>query len=267
MHNNLQAGYGLDSNGYIVSDVSIDKISSAYDECIQESVEQLLKLFPNTLHSLYAYGSVARGEAVVGKSDLDLLVVFHHALSSTETAELKALANALSEKYITLIRDVGIAVTTTDHVLDPANYDEQAFIRELCVSVHGPDIREHFGPYKLTPEIAISFNGDIAGVLARAISRLESATNEEFKTVTKNFARKLIRTSYSMVMARSQIWTTRLHEQSDVFVQYFQDKEPVIRTLQKWVEQPPTNREQVFKLFISEGEWLTANFEREARII
>jgi len=130
---------------------------------------------------------------------------------------------------------------------------------------HGEDLRERFGPYKLTSEIAISFNGDIREFLNQTISQLEAATEEEFRKRSQSFARKLIRTYYSMVMVRSQIWSTRLREQCEVFVHYFPDKEPIIRSLQKWVEEPPANREAVLEIFRSEGQWVSANFEREAR--
>lgn len=262
----LQAGYGLDRDGYIMSDVALDKIDNVYFPCIRESVEKLASLFPHLLHSIYVYGSVARGEAVAVKSDLDLLVMFNGTLSAEELAELKILTKALSRKYQSLVRDVGIVVVKYDYAMDPANYYEQAFLKEICVCVHGEDLRERFGPYKLTSEIAISFNGDIREVLARTVNQLEVASKEEFKTLLQSFARKLIRTYYSMVMERSQIWSTRLHEQSEVFIRYFQHKEPIIRTLQKWIEDPPTNRETVLELFKSEGKWVTANFEREARI-
>jgi uncharacterized protein len=262
----IQPGFGLDGDGYIVSDVGLDKIDNVYCPCIRESVETLTNLFPHRLHSVYLYGSVARGEAVTGKSDLDLLVVFNDMLSAMESAKLKDLVAVLSQKYHPLVREVGIAVATYDYTVDPENYYEQAFLKEMCVCVHGEDLRERFGPYKLTSEIAIRFNGDIREVLARTISRLETASNEDFKTLSQSFARKLIRTYYSMVMVRSQIWTTRLHEQSEVFIHYFPDKEPVIRTLQKWIEEPPISRETVLNLFQSEGEWVSANFEREARI-
>lgn len=260
----LPAGYGLDEDGYIISDVALDKIDNVYYPCIRESVEKLVRLFPNLLHSVYVYGSVARGEAVMVKSDLDLLVIFNDTLSAEELSEIKIVTKSLSRKYHTLVRDVGIAVANYDYVVDSANYYEQAFLKELCVCVHGEDLRKRFGPYKLTSEIAISFNGDIGEVFARTIIRLEAATIDEFKTLLQNFARKLIRTYYSMVMVRSQIWSTRLHEQSDVFIHYFPHKEPVIRTLQKWIEVPPTNRGPVLELFQREGKWLTENFEREA---
>lgn len=262
----LQAGYGLDRDGYIVSDVGLDKIDIAYFPCIHESVEKLTQVFPHRLHSIYVYGSVARGEAVAVKSDLDLLALFLGTLTREESAKLHTLTEALSQKYRSLVRDVGIAVANYDDAVDPANYYEQAFLKEMCACVHGEDLRERFGPYQLTSEIAISFNGNIREVLARTISRLEVASDEEFKRLSQTFARKLIRTYYSMVMVRSQIWSTRLHEQSEVVIHHFPEKAPSIRTLQKWIEEPPTNRESVLGFFQSEGNWVSANFEREADI-
>lgn len=262
----LHAGYGLDPNGFIVSDVSRDKIDDVYMTCIQESVERLKRLFHQQLHSVYVYGSVARGEAIVKKSDLDLVAMFETKLSSVQLSELKQLAGELSQNYRSLVRDVGIAVADYDYTVDPTNYYENAFLKELCVCVYGEDMGERYGPYKLTSEIAIRFNGDIYEALNRALKKLETSSKEDVKTITQAFARKLIRTYYSMVMVRSQIWTTRLHEQSEVFIQHFPEKESIIRTLLNWIDEPPTNKEDVYELFKSEGEWASANFSNEAKI-
>ena len=124
----LHAGYGLDPNGFIVSDVSRDKIDDAYMTCIQESVERLKRLFHQQLHSVYVYGSVARGEAIVKKSDLDLIAMFETKLSSVQLSELKQLAGELSQNYRSLVRDVGIAVADYDYTVDPTNYYENAFL-------------------------------------------------------------------------------------------------------------------------------------------
>ena len=262
----LNAGYGLDANGFIVSDVSKDKINDIYVPCIEESIKGLKDIFPKTLHSVYVYGSIARGEAIIKKSDLDLIAMFYTKLSNVKLAELKKLAKELSEKYRSLVRDVGIAIAYYDYTIEPSNYYENAFLKELCVCVYGEDIGERFGPYKLTSEIAIRFNGDINDVLNRTLKRLETASKADFKIVTQNFSRKLIRTYYSMVMARSQIWTTRLHEQSEVVIRYFPEKEPIIRTLLHWIQEPPTDRETVYQFFKREGKWASVNFLNEAKI-
>lgn len=263
---NLKAGYGLDSNGFIVSDVSKDKIDNMYVPCIRQSVACLKKQFPEQLHSVYVYGSVARGEAITLKSDLDLIALFEGRLSAGDKAELKNLAGELSQKYRSVVRDVGIAVAYYDYTMDPSNYYENAFLKELCVCVSGDDLGARFGPYKLTSEIAIRFNGDICESLARTLNKLNSASNEEIKTISQGFSRKLIRTFYSMVMVRSRIWSTRLHEQAEVFIHHFPDKKSVILTLQEWTEEPPADRETVYELFKREGEWACANFEHEAQL-
>src|SRR5690625_4048265 len=145
----LQTGYGLDENGYILSDVSANKISSVFNSCIRESVDQMITLYPNQLHSVYIYGSVARGDATEVKSDLDLLALFNNSLDYADKMKVKELSTELSEAYVHLVRDVGIAATDYDHVMNPRNYYEQAFLKELCVCVYGEDLRERFGPYKL----------------------------------------------------------------------------------------------------------------------
>lgn len=234
--------------------------------CIRETVERLRSLFPFELHSVYVYGSVARGDAVAKKSDLDLIAMFHTKLSSGKLTELKNLASELSYKYQSLVREVGIAVAYYEDTVDPANYYENAFIKELSVCVYGEDLGVRFGPYKLTSEIAISFNGDIEAALTRTIKRMESASKEEFKTYTQGFARKLIRTYYSMVMVRSQVWSTRLHEQTEVVVHHFPEKESTIRTLLDWIEDPPIDLETISHLFIREGRWASENFIKEAKI-
>lgn len=260
----LRAGYGLDSNGFIVSDVSIDKIDSVYVPCIQESVESLKKLFPLQLHSVYLFGSVARGEAVAFKSDLDLIAMFD---GNVQLAELTKLAGALSQKFCSLVREVGIAVGDYNYSMAPSNYYENAFLKELCVCVYGEDVREQFGPYKLTSEIAIRFNGDIGVAVTRTLERLKTPSYEDFKRFSQSFARKLIRTYYSMVMVRSQIWSTRLGEQSEVFLHYFPEKESIIHTLLNWIDEPPTERQAVYEIVKIEGEWARQNFTHEASIL
>ncbi|WP_227994859.1 nucleotidyltransferase domain-containing protein [Oceanobacillus sp. CFH 90083] len=260
----LKSGYGLDSDGFIVSDVSMDKVDSRYLPCIEETVDCLGDLFQKQLHSVYLYGSVPRGEAVLVKSDLDIVAMFHSKLSSAELAKLKKLAGELTRKYQSLVRDVGIAVADYNDTFNPSNYYENAFLKEICVCVYGEDAGGKFGPYKLTPEIPISFNGDICEVCNRALQRMKAASDKDFKALSQGFARKLIRTYYSMVMVRSQIWTTRLHEQSEVFTRYFPEKNTVVDTLLSWIEEHPLDRDSAYTLLQKEGGWACRNFEKEA---
>lgn len=261
----LQMGYGLDTDGYIVSDVHLEKIDQIYWPPIEEAIDRLEKLFPERLISVYVYGSVARGEAVIKKSDLDLLAMFDTTLSGDEITNLKELVAELSRTYQSLIREVGITFAYQDYTMDPANYYENAFLKELCVCVHGDDVMEPFGPYPLIPEIPIRFNGDIAAVSDRLLNRLKPASNE-FSYVTQKIARKLIRTFYTMVMVRSQIWTSRIHEQAEVFLRYFPEKASTVRTLLEWLEEPPSDFETTYQFLKRESKWASEHFFDEVKI-
>ena len=263
----LKAGYGLDAEGFILSEAATGKISVAYWPCIRETINRLTDLFPDLLHSVYVYGSVARGDAVIPTSDLDLIALFRRKLGPGQSAQLKQLSYDQSASHRSLVREVGIAMADYDTTLDPKNYFENAFLREMSVCVYGEDLGERFGPYKLTPEIAIQFNGDICESLRRTLRKLEAASDGEATRIVQGFARKLIRTFYSMTMARSQIWTTRLNEQAVVAARYFPDRAAVVRTLLDWSEYgPPADRSAFAELFRQQGGWACSNFGKEARI-
>lgn len=48
----LKSGYGLDPDGYIISDVSMDKIDLRYLPCIEETVDWLKNLYQQQLQCL-----------------------------------------------------------------------------------------------------------------------------------------------------------------------------------------------------------------------
>lgn len=47
-----------------------------FQNVIQDAVQSLCTALPGILHSIYVYGSVAEGRAVLGRSDLDLTLGF-----------------------------------------------------------------------------------------------------------------------------------------------------------------------------------------------
>ena len=260
----LKRGYGLDDQGFIKSDVSLDKVDSIYKPCIEDTVERLKQSFETELHSVYLYGSVARGDATPVKSDLDLIAIFNQPLNQNRLTELKQLQLELTKKYRHLLREVGIASDHIEAVMMPSKYYDNAFIQALSVCLYGEDLGESFGPYPLTADIPLSFNGDISNFYKKMLPQLKTANVEDLPTLTEKISRKLIRTFYSMVMIRAQIWTTKLHEQADVFLHYFPMKTAVVETLLNWLDEPPLEKEPVYDLFEKEGKWASTNFEKEA---
>jgi predicted nucleotidyltransferase len=257
---------GLDSEGFIISEVSTDSILPEYKSVIDDSIMQVKNALPGLIHSVYVYGSVARGNAIKGKSDLELLVIFMRQLSDEERNTLNHTLEQLSTAYRALVREVGVADCTIEEMLDPAHkYGWGAYLKILCVCVDGEDITQQFGRFKVTPDIAMGFNGDVGKSIEMAIQKLQHTESGEYiGKIASTLARKLIRSSYGMAMTRAQVWTTQLNEQAQVFVQYFPEKQGFVAMLQSWITNPPHDKEVVVKVLESDGKWLMENFEKES---
>ncbi len=259
---------GLDDKGFIISEVSVDNILPEYKQVIDECTAQIKKRLPRLVHSVYVYGSVARGNPVRGKSDLDLLIIFNHRLSDEERKTLNDVLDELSKVYLSLVREVGLADCTVEDMLDPENkYGWGAYLKVLCVCVDGEDLTKQFESFKLVSDIALGFNGDVGRYIETAMQKImdNAISQAEAGKIASVLARKLIRACYSMVMTRAQIWTTKLDEQAEVFVQYFPEKKSFISTLQYWIDYPPEDKEAVIEVLNSDGKWLTENFASEAQ--
>ena len=131
---------GLDENGFIISEVSYENILPEYKGLIAACIAALKSALPNLIHSFYVYGSVARGDAVREKSDMDLLVISTQKLTETERSTLNTMLADLSALHGSLVREVGVADCTYDEVLDTKNtYGWGAYLQILCVCVNGED--------------------------------------------------------------------------------------------------------------------------------
>jgi predicted nucleotidyltransferase len=258
---------GLDDEGFIISEVSIDNILPEYKQVIEDCTAQIEDRLPDLVHSVYVYGSVARGNPVRGKSDLDLLIIFNRHLSNEERKTLSLTLEMLSKIYRSLIREVGVADCTVEEMLDPkSKYGWGAYLKILCVCIDGEDLTKRFEKFKLTPAIALGINGDVGRYIDDALLKIQNnaTTNDEAGNIASTLARKLIRSCYSMVMSRAQIWSTKLDEQAQVFMQYFPEESDFISTLQLWINNPPKDKGVIIEVLNRDGKWLTNNFAIEA---
>ena len=71
----MVARIGVDKNGYVLEVSKTGHIQSVYKKSIKDVVASVCEAFPNRVHSLYVYDSIARGTAKPYKSDIDVTVV------------------------------------------------------------------------------------------------------------------------------------------------------------------------------------------------
>src|SRR5215217_5292624 len=94
-----RAARGLDRHGFILPEVSLDRVRPPYPPVIAALREQCRAVFRSDLHSLYLTGSVVKGTARPGQSDLDALAVLQVAPAPAHEELARRVADAVAERY------------------------------------------------------------------------------------------------------------------------------------------------------------------------
>jgi hypothetical protein len=91
---------GLDANGYIAREGSLAKVSPEFAPVVSALRAELPAAFPPArLHSAYLYGSIPRGTAGPGVSDLDVLVALRGEPGDADADAARALEAGLDARF------------------------------------------------------------------------------------------------------------------------------------------------------------------------
>jgi uncharacterized protein len=247
----------LDPDGYIIPEAGLDKVQPEYRGMPQAAAEVLVERFGSRLHSGYVYGSVVRGNAVPGRSDLDLLVVLRAPATDVDQAVVTGVAVALRERF-PVLADVGVGCTHVGEVLSAGErYGLQVFLRELSVCVCGEDLRPRLPPTRPGVAVAAGFHGDTPAVLARARAALASATDPDVvQRACRAASRRMVQAAFAVVMARDGVWATVLEEQAATVGDAFPQWARAARRAAQQGRQPVADVSVVGELLATFGCWV-----------
>ena len=234
----------LDTHSYIRV-LEEQPYQSEFQQVITASIDRLRTLLNKDLHSIYIYGSVAKGQATPYKSDLDLCVIVNQPLSQTEAFQLVQLQEALASNY-QVISKVDFDIGTYSEVMDEANlYGWGYWIKHHCRCLYGDDLSRKFMLFIPSRKIVDAINSDFIDVLNDYINQI-SACNDlsKRKLLQRAAARKLIRSTDLLRKEKDKDWPDSLEDYVQKIVlryptqkrelQYFLDQalEPFVDDLQ-----------------------------------
>ncbi|PYC78586.1 nucleotidyltransferase [Streptomyces tateyamensis] len=253
---------GTDAAGYFVREGSPDRVGAEFAPVVAAAVEAVQAAFgPDRLHSAYLYGSIPRGAAEAGRSDLDLLLALRQPPGPADRAAVDALSAALDEQF-TQITGVGALLLPVERLLSEAErYDLGWFLACLCIPLLGPDLAKQLPRYR--PEdtaLARETNGEIADWLPRWRER--AAAGADPVALTRGAARKLVRTGLTLVMGRWGGWTSDLAHSAEVFAAYYPEQAPRMRRAAAAARVGSADPAVPALLLDELGPWLAAEYAR-----
>ena len=258
-----RAARGLDRQGYILPEVSLAWVRSPYPPVIAALREQCRTVFLSDLHSLYLTGSVVKGTARPGQSDLDALAVLQVAPAPAHEELARRVADAVAERY-PFVTEVSLLLAGREDILsEEERYDMGFFVKSLCVCVAGKDLGEHLPQYRPSIALAGGTNGNIRLLLDDRRRRLVSTTDPaEVAAICRGIMRKIVRTGFTLVMPRYQGWTSDLTRSATIFASYYPSQSEAMQEALTLAQVPSTEKTRVLTLIDTFGAWLAGEYDR-----
>ncbi|MER5640174.1 nucleotidyltransferase domain-containing protein [Kitasatospora sp. NPDC002227] len=217
---------GTDPDGCFAREGSLAKVTPVFAPVVETARAAVAEAFGERLHSGYLYGSIPRGTARPGVSDLDLLLALRHTPTPADRAAADALQAALDGEFAQ-IDGVGVLLHSAETLLSEAErYDLGWFTACLCTPLLGPDLAEQLPRYRPSTELARETNGDLALALPRWQSQLATVAPEK---MTRYVSRKLVRSALTLVMPRWGGWTSDLAHSAEVSGHYYPERADQLR--------------------------------------
>ncbi|MEU9373492.1 nucleotidyltransferase domain-containing protein [Streptomyces sp. NPDC048255] len=252
---------GLDADGYFEREGSLGRVQGEFRGLVAAARGRIGEAYGQRLHSAYLYGSVPRGTARPGRSDLDLVVVLHREPSGEDRDTAEVLARGLDEDFPE-VDGVGILLHDKATVLsEEERYDFGWFLACLCTPLLGADLAEHLPRYRPDSLLARETNGDLAVLLPRWRARVrEASTPEEYRALSRAFARRLVRTGFTLVMPLWGGWTSDLAESAEIFGRYYPQRAAQLRDAAA-VALDPVADPEVLRAYTEDlGPWLAREY-------
>ncbi|MEZ8826500.1 nucleotidyltransferase domain-containing protein [Vibrio amylolyticus] len=234
-----------------------------YDPAIQDLIKFLRGGLGDNLHSVYLYGSVARKTAKPGESNLDVIVVTKRPFNDTRTTLLNTIKWRFQQSF-SFITEVSIQTTLVSQVASLDSIFSWGFqLRHCSVCVFGEDLSECFGDYEPSWEIAKYWNADVGDWLAEYRSRIVRANSvEELTKAQKIIAKKLLRSSYSLIMYRDKKWFDDPSDCGTQFLRFFPEKQQDIERLNILMSGRVIAKRSIIGILDSYGNWLVDQYKK-----
>ena len=243
-----------DEDGFIINDLTVDKIGEKWRAVLEMAREGFVENLGEDLHGVYVRGSVARGLAIDGVSDLDMFALVKPTFSSErirwQVADFQlVIAESIKKKY-DFVSDVEMMLATYDEDFVESNL--AMIVKTQSVLLFGEDISERLKNYKADESMMLNFRWLEADILD-----FVKINNVDF-TLKKcsEMMKVILRTGFELVMNRIGKFSPDLYICYRDFSRLYPNKEKEIRQALNWYLNPILDKEKLDNFVIGFGRFL-----------
>lgn len=247
------------AKGYVCNDCHGDRLQAPWLALVTAWVAACRETLGHCLHSLYLRGSIPRGRAIRGLSDLDGIALTHEPLTPETTQELLTVAQNLNRRYL-FCRRVEMIPLPLAHLSDPG---WSALLATQGLNLWGPDVIPALSPVRPGPAL-ISYLPNLERDLGRAIARLRQSPAA---TISQGpwICRRLVRAGFELVMMREGQFTRDLGLCAARFAVHYPAQAPQMRRALALALNPTHDRAGLLLFLQQFGPWLVGVGDRHGQ--
>lgn len=222
---------GVDANGYLRT-VASTIVQAPFRAVVDDLCHALRTELGTLVDSAYLYGSIARGDAVVGRSDLDAVVVLRRQPTQQEALAVESVRRALESRHAAVSK-VDFDVGCRDEVMALEQRNRWGFwLKHHCRCIYGHDLAKGLPLFRPSRAIARAVNGDFAEVLecyAVQIEQAHTATDSaQLHRLIREASKKLIRATHVLRPVDATTWPHTLEDHVALLLESFPEMQQPI---------------------------------------
>jgi hypothetical protein len=249
----------LDAEGFLCRDTSADLVPDAWWPLVHGVIAVYREHCGDTLHSVYLRGSVPRGLAIPGVSDLDTLAVLKIDADSQEPPWTEAVSRSLHLQH-GIGTGVEMTVSGMNHLTDP-DLPLSRLLATQALCVHGPDLIDSVPRYRPdrsmvshVPTLAQNID-QIAGWLADP--------EEDDAEVCRWIMKRIVRAGLEMHIEAAGVFTRDLWPCYEVFIAHSPERAQEMYSAMELAVVPIVDHAQILSFVDDFGRWLAAEAQRK----
>ncbi|MEZ9548399.1 MULTISPECIES: nucleotidyltransferase domain-containing protein [Vibrio] len=247
---------GLDKDGFIENLYSPKNIAPEFQGVVNAFIDSLLSELPEQIYGIYLYGSVPRGTAIVGRSDLDVSIVLTTPIGPKERRVFKHLSDTIPEAY-PQVSKLDIDPGFLRDVLQPTEkYHWHFWLKHCCCCIWGKDLSTELPLYKPSIEIAQALNGDLPTFLEQMSLSFKTMADGD---IAKVISKKLVRAAYYFVAEKDGSWYTDLSQCASVAKRYYPKQSDDIELAHQYALGNLISKTEAFELYERLSKKLVVN--------
>ncbi len=247
----------IGEDGCLVNETARENVVGKWKDVVDNVIEIYKHHLGEKLHSLYLRGSVARGKAIDGVSDVDTIAVVSISSDELKTFDFSWVKNEqdrLNEKYPFQTR-VEFYFLSKENV----SFTDQFIIQTQSVCVYGDNLSGSFGKIPFSKETILKLieENEVDKKIERARSIIEeSDDSKKIAKMTSWISKRFLRMGVLLAAYKEPKYTRDLYPSYELFAAQYPDKAKEMRQALEYAINPTENKEESLAFINDLGTWL-----------